>query len=115
MSALLPSTLDEAVARIGSKFQFVADSVKPYEEFQENGQIVRATHATFSLDAEIKGQGEATDLVHQWFAAMLDAVTDSKRQCLFWRMKPEMKVVHQEFADGHKGWAIELTSRSSMV
>lgn len=109
-----PSSLEEAVEHVNSKFPFIADSVQSYEEFENKEGMVRATHITYCFGARIEGQNTVSELIVCWLLHMLDSAANSKRERLYWRLKPEITVRRHDFADG-PAWVMEIFSRSAMV
>lgn len=107
----LPASLEEAVAYVNSKFPFIADSVQSYEEFAASDtQIIRAVHVTYAMSARIEGQDTSKNLLHGWLLSMMNAIIESKRERLYWRLKPEITVD----SDG-SAFTVTIRSRSSMV
>lgn len=114
-SNLEPTTLEEAVDYINTKFPFIADSVIAYEEFVDGkGETVRASHITYVFGIKMEGQHSVHDLIQEWFVEMLMAVRASKYKRLYWRLKPEITVERMDFPDG-PAYGLKIISRSSMI
>lgn len=113
----LPTTIDEAIAYLNSKFRLVLDSDQMYEEYidSKDGETpLRAVHQTFAMGAKIESQDTVKNLIAGWFICLMDSALASKRERLYWRMKPKISVEWTEFPDG-PAYALQIISRSSMI
>ena len=114
LGSRLPASLEEAVKYVESKFPFIADSTQTYEEYEGPEGSLRAINVTYAMGVKIDGQKTIEGLIHGWLFCMMDHVSNSKRQRLYWRKKPIISVEHRDFPDG-PAFAAEIISRSSMV
>lgn len=111
----LPVTAEEAMAYLNSKFRLIMDSELHYEEFLDSeGKTVRAVHQTYAVGAKFEGPETVKQVLTAWLLGMMDAALNSKRNRIYWRMKPKMNVEWMEFPDGH-AFGLKIISRSSMV
>ena len=110
----LPSSLEEAVAHIESKFPTILESSQAYEEFSVGDSITRATHVTYAFHERVTSDQTIRNVIQAWLLCMMESVINSSRSRMYWRLKPQLALVPEVFPDG-PGFAVQIRSRSSMV